>query len=322
MKQVKVNENKEGLRTKSRNGKSQIKYEKRLVAFIDILGFKEIVKQSEKDTSKIELINSVLDYFKTWETKGKWDLRLVKIEEDAQKRGIENFDIRGKTNITAFSDSIVVSVKVDNNINEMASTLIINLAYIGAILLEKGILLRGGLTVGNLIHIENGTVFGQGLIDSYKLESNSAKYPRIILSDNLLKELNYPIETKRDRYPYHQYIDRFDDGCVGFHQMIYYQVLESGEEMTKEKLIESLNIVRKVIVNGLDTTFENPDVYEKYKWLKEQYNKLIILDDFDIENKTYENIKLKIRELNEGIAGQNIHYSYTDNFYESQWGKS
>lgn len=121
---------------------------------------------------------------------------MVEVEEDAQKRGVENFDISDKTNITAFSDSIVVSVKVDDNINEMASTLIINLSYIGAILLEKGILFRGGLTVGNLIHKENGTVFGQGLIDSYKLESNNAKYPRIILSDNLLKELNYPIETK------------------------------------------------------------------------------------------------------------------------------
>jgi len=300
---------------------SEIKYEKRLVAFIDILGFKEIVKQSETDISKIELIYSALDYLKNWEAQEKWDLRLVEIEEDAQKRGVDNFDIREKTNITAFSDSIVVSVKVDDNINEMASTLIINLAYIGAFLLEKGILFRGGLTVGNLIHIENGTVFGQGLIDSYKLESNNAKYPRIILSDKLLKELNYPIETKRNRYPYHQYVDRFDDGCVGFHQMIYYQVIESWTEMTKEKLIESLGKVRKVIVGGLDTTFENPDVFEKYKWLKEQYNKLIILEDFDFETKTHENIKLKIRELNEDIAGQNIHYSYTDNFYESKWKK-
>jgi hypothetical protein len=259
---------------------------------------------------------------KNWEAQEKWDLRLVEIEEDAQKRGVDNFDIREKTNITAFSDSIVVSVKVDDNINEMASTLIINLAYIGAFLLEKGILFRGGLTVGNLIHIENGTVFGQGLIDSYKLESNSAKYPRIILSDKLLKELNYPIETKRNRYPYHQYVDRFDDGCVGFHQMIYYQVIESWTEMTKEKLIESLGKVRKVIVGGLDTTFENPDVFEKYKWLKEQYNKLIILEDFDFETKTHENIKLKIHELNEDIAGQNIHYLYTDNFYESKWKKN
>lgn len=293
-----------------------VKYEERLVAFIDILGFKEIVKQSEKDPSKVELIYSVLNYLKNWEVSEKWDLKLVEIEEDAQKRGVENFDIRGKTNSTSFSDSIVVSVKVDNNTNEMASTLIVNLANIGAILFEQGILFRGGLTIGNIIHNENGTVFGQGLIDAYQLESKNAKYPRIILSDRLIRKLNYPITTKRDRYPYHQYIDRFEDGCVGFHQMQYYQVMESWEEMTIEKLTTSLDNVRKVIINGLDESFEKPDVFAKYKWLKDQYHKLIILDDFDYETKSEENVKMKIRELNEGITGQNIHYSYTDEFYE------
>lgn len=302
--------------------KAEIKYEKRLITFIDILGFKEIVKQSDNDLSKVELIYSVLEYLKNWEISDNWDLKLVEIEEDAQKRGVENFDIRKKTNITAFSDSIVVSVKIDNNINEMASTLIANLAYIGAILLEKGVLFRGGITLGNLIRNENGTVFGQGLIDAYQLENNNAKYPRIILSDKLLKELNYPINTKRNRYPYHQYIDRFDDGCVGFHQMIYFQVIEGWTEMNSTTLTESLSKVRKVLVNGLDSSFEKPDVYEKYKWMKEQYNKLIILDDFDVETKTNENIKLKIRELNENIHGQNIHYSYTDNIYESKWKRN
>jgi hypothetical protein len=294
----------------------EVKYEKRLVAFIDILGFKEIVKQSENASSKVELIYSVLNYLKNWEISKNWDLKLVEIEEDAQKRGVENFDIRGKTNSTSFSDSIVVSVKVDNNVNEMASTLIVNLANIGAILFEQGILFRGGLTIGNIIHNENGTVFGQGLIDAYKLESSSAKYPRVILSDKLISKLNYPITTKRDRYPYHQYIDRFEDGCVGFHQMQYYQVMESWEEMTTEKLTTSLDKIRKVIIKGLDNSFEKPDVFEKYKWLKEQYHKLIILDDFDFKTKSKENIKMKIRNLNEGIAGQNVHYSYTDEFYE------
>lgn len=296
----------------------EIKYERRIVAFIDILGFKEIVKQSEYDTTKIELLYSVLDYLKDWETSEKWDLKFVEIEEDAQKRGVDNFDIRGKTNSTSFSDSIVVSVKVNDNVNEMTSTLVVNLAYIGAILMEKGILFRGGLTIGNIIHNENGTVFGQGLIDAYLLETKSAKYPRIILSDKLIKELNYPIDTKRNRYPYHQYIDRFNDGCVGFHQMIYYQVIESWTEMTAEKLTSSLESIRKVIVNGLDASFENPEVYEKYRWLKEQYNDLIILSDFNFETKTEENVKLKIRPLNDGIAGQNIHYSYTDNFYSGR----
>ncbi len=292
-------------------------YENRLIAFIDILGFKEIVRSSETDDSKIELLYSVLEYLKKWEVPKNWNLRLVEIEEDAQKKGVENFDIRGKTNSTSFSDSIVVSVRVDNNINEMASTLIANLAFIGAVLFEKGILLRGGITIGNLIHNENGTVFGQGLIDAYQLESNNAKFPRIILSNKLIKELNYPLEFKRNRYPYHQYIERFNDGCTGFHQMIYFQVMESWPEMTDEKLKTSLGKIRKIIVQGLDTSFENPAVFEKYKWLKEQYNKLIILNDFDFETKTNENIKMQIRELNEGIYGNNIHFKFTDEFYES-----
>jgi hypothetical protein len=277
--------------------------------------------QSETDTSKIELIYSVLEYLKDWEKTEKWDLKFVEIEESAQYKGVNNFDLRGKTNTTTFSDSIVVSVKVDNNVNEMASTLIVNLACIGTVLLEKGILFRGGLTIGNIIHIDNGTVFGQGLIDAFMLETRSAKYPRIVLSDKLLKELNYPLETKRNRYPYHQYLVGYDDGCVGFHQLIYYQVIESWTEMTPELLTKSLSKVRNVIISGLDSSFEKPEVFEKFKWLKEQYNKLKILNDFNFETKTEEHIKQKIRDVNEGIAGQNIHYSYTDKIYENRNSK-
>jgi len=70
----------------------------------------------------------------------------------------------------------------------------------------------------------------------------------------------------------------------------------------KEELIRA----KKVIINGLDLCLENPSIFEKYSWLKKQYNELIILGD---------NIKDPIRELNEGISGGNIHYSYTDDFY-------
>lgn len=296
--------------------RANLKYDKRLVAFIDILGFKEIIKQSETDSTKIELIYSVLKYLKNWETPEYWDLKFVEIEESAQRKGVNNFDIRRKTNCTAFSDSIIISVQTDNDINEMTSTLIVNLAYIGAVLLEQGILIRGAITIGELIHDDNGTVFGQGLIDSYQLENNYSKYPRVILSDKLIAKLNYPINTKRNHYPYHQYVDRFLDGCVGFHQMIYYQVMENWAEMTKEKLIDSLAKIRKVIIDGLDISFEKPEIFEKYNWLKEQYNKLIILSDFDFDSKTEENIKIKIRELNENTFLQNIHFKYTDEAWE------
>ena len=274
-----------------------LNYELRIIAFIDILGFKEIVKQSGTDTTKIELLFSVLEYLKDWETSDRWDLKYLQIEEDAQKKGVNNFDIRGKTNSTSFSDSIVISVKISNNINAMVSTLVVNLSYIGAILMEKGILFRGGLTIGNIIHNDNGTVFGQGLIDAFLLETRSAKYPRIILSDKLIKHLKYPLEAKRDRYPYHHYLNRFEDGCVGFHQMIHYQVIESWSEMTDEKLKANLESARKTIIDGLDSSFEKPEVFEKYKWLQDQYDKLIILKDFDMVTKTYGNVKRRISDV-------------------------
>ena len=85
--------------------------------------------------------------------------------------------------------------------------------------------------------------------------------------------------------------------------------------MTVEKLTRSLDKIRKVIIKGLDGSFEKPNVYDKYIWLKEQYHKLIIINDFDFETKSEENIKIKIRDINEAIAGQNIHYSYIDEFY-------
>lgn len=284
-----------------------IHYENQIVAFVDILGFKEIIKQSESDLEKLKLIYQALEFLQRQEKVGKWNLDLIEVEDDAQKKGISKFEIQSKTSCTCFSDSIVVSVKVDeNNINEMTSTLIANLSYIGAQLMAEGIILRGGITIGKLIHLENGLIMGQALIEAYQLESNSAKYPRILVSKKLISNLNYPIDTKKNRYPYHQYLQRFEDGCVGFHQMKYFEVIGSSDLQNQYNIKDKLIKIRKTIISGLDDHFESADTYDKYIWLKKEYDKLIILS----------NEKLKIYEINEGIPGQNIHYSYTNDFYD------
>src|SRR5690625_145502 len=97
----------------------EVKYENRLVAFIDILGFSEIVKESKDNTDKINLIYSVLNYLKDWETSKNWYLKLIEIEEDTQKKEVYKLNIIGKTNLNSLLYSIVVSVIVDNYINEL-----------------------------------------------------------------------------------------------------------------------------------------------------------------------------------------------------------
>lgn len=281
---------------------NNISYQTGIVAFIDILGFKEIVKKSERSPRLLNTIYQSLSFLKKRELPDKWNLQLVEIEEDAQKRGLFDFDIADRTYSSAFSDSIVVSVLVnEKNINESLSTLLANLAFVGSKFIMDGILIRGGITIGKIIHNETGIVFGQGLIDAYHLESRAAKYPRIIISDKLIAKLNYPLETKRDRFPYHQYLKRFSDGCVGLHQLIYFQVLESWEKMSKRRLESSLRKAKKTIIDGLDSTFEYPDVHEKYLWLKKEYEKLIIL----------EAKKPELYDLGYNHDEHNIHFGYT-----------
>lgn len=284
-----------------------LKYEKRIIAFIDILGFRELIKDSEKNPATLEKIYEVINYFKNWEKPESWNLKTIEIEEDAQKKGLANFDLSNKSTCTCFSDSIIVSIKIsDGDINAILSTLIANISYIGSYIIQKGILFRGAITIGNIIHQDNGIILGQGFIDAYNLESKLATFPRIVVSDKLISELNYPLEAKRNRYPYHQYLTRDKDGCIGFNQLKYFEVVQSWTEMKEDILKDALDKTRKVIIEGLDYSFELPSVHSKYQWLKNEYNSLIILTD---------NIKQPIKELNESIAGQNIHFSYTDNYY-------
>lgn len=57
------------------------------------------------------------------------------------------------------------------------------------LVIRKGFLLRGGITIGPLYH-ENGIVFGPALSEAYKLESEDAKYPRILASKELTEIFN------------------------------------------------------------------------------------------------------------------------------------
>lgn len=293
-------------------------YEERLVAFIDILGFKSMVSASEVNSDEFDKIYMALTKFNRLTRSSKWRDDLVEVEESAQKKGVEQFKLTGRLASTAFSDSIVISVKVEDNINQMLSSLVAGISYIGNDLLKSGILIRGGITCGKLLNKTNGMVVGPALIEAYELESNLANYPRIILSDKIIKKLNYPIERKRNSYPYHQYLKRFRDGCVGFHQMIYNQVMNSLSSYSYDAQRDDLKTIRDVIVKGLDFSAENPRVVAKYQWMKKEYNKLYVFNENN--DPDTQNVFKKINEFDEVDGGQNLHYSFVEKLVtETDW---
>lgn len=257
-------------------------YQNYIVAFIDILGFKNIVERSEKSEHDFLLIHKVLNHFTSLKHKETWEQAhiLMDVEEDAQKKELNDFYIDDMVHCCCFSDSVIIAIEASESINERCSALIALLAQISTELLKDGILIRGAISYGGLyVDSISDTYFGTALNKSYTLENTVAKYPRIILSKELISRLNYPLLAKRDRMPYHQYIERFSDGTVGFSPLIYLQVMESVPDILQEnKLKNILNDVKLTIMKGLDDNFESPSIYEKYFWLLERYNELIIFN--------------------------------------------
>ncbi len=50
----------------------EFEYQTHLIAFIDILDFKELVNETDKDSAKLNEILKVLHYLKTWELPDTW----------------------------------------------------------------------------------------------------------------------------------------------------------------------------------------------------------------------------------------------------------
>lgn len=291
-------------------------YEDYLVAFIDVLGFASLVNNSESSHEDFNKIKFALSEFSKLQEKSTWEENkvLVEVEECAQKKNLDDFYIENMVRCFCFSDSIIITVKANEYVNERTSALIAILSKIGAYLLAEGILIRGVIDLGKMYVDENpksSIVFGPSIVEAYKLEQEQAKYPRIILSRNLICKLNYPITTKNQRYPYHQYITRFEDGLVGFTQLSFLLVMSNAPDVIpKDDYRILVKRIKDKLINELDNNMTNSNVFEKYNWLKDEFNNMPIYFDEEYDKKA------QILNVKLADSRGNIHYSYINDLYE------
>lgn len=147
---------------------SEVHYQHRTVAFLDILGFRKLV-----ETNKVGVILNAMN-----ETSNI----LAKINEKS-----EVYSLRA----AQFSDSIVISA-VNPGRNSLAGSLATNAIVlrfarqIALMLLHQGVLCRGGIALGDMYHDEIHA-FGPALVCAYEIESELAVYPRIVVNDDVLR---------------------------------------------------------------------------------------------------------------------------------------
>lgn len=195
-------------------------YEKRILAFIDILGFENIVENTNTAFSIIEIIS------KNKESKKEF---IKEMSED-------------EIEVTWFSDSIVISAPLDIYYVHFVLEIIKQMQQE---LIQHKVLIRGGIEIGDCFH--NGEkLFGPAMNKAYKLESEKAIVPRIILSKKLI---NYIKES-------HIIEEKFQDDEFDSSLEIYseYDLDDITERYINEDTIAS-EILRELIIKDDDGYF-------------------------------------------------------------------
>lgn len=150
----------------------KIKFEDRAVAFIDVLGFKQVVDAAGQGEHKHTALESLIDLLESSVPKldGTVDHTVPR-------------DLIPKH--LYISDSIILSAPLTSS--QMPSyrglsILVMRVIQVSHILLSKGYLLRGGISVGPVWHT-NSNIVGPAYQEAYQIETKTL-VPRVELSPN------------------------------------------------------------------------------------------------------------------------------------------
>lgn len=236
--------------------------EERFVAFIDILGFTEIVKSIESnntsDNLTLKRVKSILNFMNNEANNPYNDTDLpiyVKTENGLEEREL------GDPKIIYVSDCIIISAEPTldgfKGLSRKIHKITADLAY-------DGIFCRGAITKGKLFHHDR-VMFGSSYIRAYKLEEK-AIFPRVIVDPDIidffqLKEGCFPLAPA--------FYGKDTDG-------IYYQRYWTWNlfPMYSDNFYNYLLVVRDWIIKHLNTFEEDSKILPKYLWLKNEFNSL------------------------------------------------
>lgn len=222
-----------------------IDYERRVVCFFDILGWKQHIDDAGNDPQKIA--------------------RLTLLPKIFASDGIKALDGKNQR-LTSFSDCVVISC-LETEVN--LSNFIFGLSNIFLAAASEGFFLRAGVTIGNIYH-DKDMVFGPALNRAYILES-TGDYPRIILDEKVskLREMDgFKQEGKT------LYIDPYE--CVLLNGSIPRELVVKALSRINFNANHLVKILRaKPSSPSLKPKLKSSSPVEKIEWVEIQTRRLI-----------------------------------------------
>ena len=217
-----------------------ITYRKKITAFIDVLGFSEIVLKSDKTTLET--------YFSTLENQ------------------LKNLSSNSQFDYFLISDTIILTAP--NNVENLIS-LFSAIQYFQSLLLGRGIIMRGAVTIDDIyINKSKNIIVGPALVHSYNLEG-LAKYPRIIIDRSIINSFSFNdsysllenMNGDRRNIKTPDYLLKID--CDSY---IYINYLACFVHKKQNYIHETFDVVCNLIKRNF---YSNKNI-DKYEWLKKQ----------------------------------------------------
>lgn len=168
-------------------------YEKTLVVYLDILGFRELINESAADHAKVTEIIQILNVMKRQASLGATPYNSKQID------------------VKTFSDLVIRASRLpegDSVAMQITMETLILAAIQCELLLTNNILVRGGICFDDL-YINDHVVFGPALVKAYHHAEQMAVFPRIVVDPKIID-----LEKRDPTIPIlNTFVIRGDDGA-------------------------------------------------------------------------------------------------------------
>ena len=226
-------------------------YASRYVAFVDILGFQEIINKSRNSAKLVDELATVL--------------KAMGERNTALEQALGE-DFRAQN----FSDSIIMSEAVSA---QGLSHLLYQVQELALRLLQQGLLIRGGISKGDLFHA-GAAIFGPAFIEAYRLESNVANFPRVILGAEVYSDVvRYGNDDDRWKHDFASDLRFSDDGPVHVHVLRRFANLNRQEPATQDTdEVVQAQLSESALQALINTSMHEPRHFQKVKWFAVYWN--------------------------------------------------
>lgn len=218
------------------------RYQKCVVAFMDILGFRSLVYDSKKS----ELLGTIFD---TVSQLNRFDGSPLRALDGMQ--------------FSVMSDSIVISLPYRRG---SAFSHVLMVVYsLMHLCMANDIYLRGGIAIGKVYH-QGNMAFGPAIVEAYLQESQSAVYPRCVMTKETLEEGLKTSSSIFGRAMDEQRVRLCKDGVYAVDFFGRYLDTNRSSLQTAQDVHSLLRPLSAQIDRQLQQA-PNDRVREKYEWL-------------------------------------------------------